>query len=198
MIDRRDALRAVAAAYWSRFTSDCSALPDIDDALLDRIRRERHECRVENGGGGSCHLVTEWLEHEFGLERMAVSFLTPDGTLAVSGHYVSLAADGTIVDATADQFGQGHDVRILRPDDPDYGLYRPEFYDSWNPQTEEKLAAWRAFPGAEHGWDDFSAQTALTEDRGRDWWLEDRSERVRWLERDAAQYGGRWSGFEPG
>lgn len=196
MTDRRADLAIASRTAWARFIGETGPLPALDREFLDRLLRERHECRLENGGGGCCHLVTEWLEHEAGLCRMAVSFLAPDGRVAVSGHYVSLAADGSILDATADQFGLGHDIRVLAADDPDYGLYRPEFSPEWNPDTEEWLSAWSDFPGREHGWDDFLAQQQLTARHGADWWLADPSERAAWLARDARDYDGRiWSGL---
>lgn len=175
-------------------------LPALDDAMRGFVRREltrrpprstgadiedmprilafRAETRLENGGGGMCHLVTEALAHERGWGRLAVTYLSADGEIVTDGHYVNLLADGTIVDPTADQFGEGHDVRILRPDDPGYGRYRPEFDIDYNPGTAPELAAWEPAWAGETDWD---AHVRLSQERGHGWWVQDPQDLLTYL-----------------
>ncbi|WP_411839830.1 hypothetical protein [Paracoccus sp. ME4] len=189
--NRRPELAAVAERYWKAMAPR-GPVPVIDEAFLDMIRRERHMSRQENSGGGCCHLVTEILQATHGLEKCAVSVLAPDGRVAMSGHYISLMPNGSILDPTADQFGTRSDILLLSPSDGDYGLYRPEFSDEWNPDHEPELAGWSEFPGAEHGWDDFDQDNALKADMGPHWWCRDPSRQLAWLENTSRTYGS-WS-----
>jgi hypothetical protein len=142
----------------------------IDAATLETIRRVRAEIRVEEGGGGMCHLVTEWLNGDHGLGRLGVTYLDRTGEVVISGHYVNLLADGSILDPTADQTGEGHDVRLLRPGDPEYGRYRPEFDEEYHPGACPELDAWLPFWSGES---DYLRQDKVTRERGKGWWVED-------------------------
>lgn len=162
------AMRTYVAGYSSRYPGRDVAL---DDALFDQLRAWRHECRTSEGGGGMCHLVTEILMAERGVSRMAVTYLSPDGDVICCGHYISILPDGTLLDGTADQFGQGHDIRILRPGDAQYGLYRPEFYEDYSPGLyPDELKDWLPFWTGETDWD---LQDRMTAERGLCWWVED-------------------------
>lgn len=143
----------------------------------------REAIRAEEGGGGMCHRVTEALAHDRGWGRLAVSYLATDGEIVTDGHYVNLLADGSILDATADQFGEGHGVRLLRPDDPEYGRYRPEFDEDYNPGTAPELSAWKPAWNGETDWD---AHIRIGGERGYGWWLDDPREMLDYLERRRA------------
>ena len=146
--------------------------------MLPHVLALRAETRIENGGGGMCHLVTEALAHERGWGRLPVSYLDADGEIVSDGHYVNLLADGTIVDPTADQFGEGHDVRVLPPDDPEYGRYRPEFDSDYNPGDVAELSAWKPAWTGETDWD---AHIRISGERGFGWWVEDPTELLAYL-----------------
>lgn len=119
MKDRRKELRTIATSYWKKQIPEVT-MPSLNGPFFDTIRQIRHQSRVYNGGGGCCHLVTDWLYQELGFERLAVSVLMPDGSISIAGHYISLLPDGSIMDPTADQFCAGHNIRILKPQDKDY------------------------------------------------------------------------------
>lgn len=150
----------------------------FDVGRVAAIAAMREGIRAEEGGGGMCHLVTEALAHERGWGRLAVSYLATDGVIVSDGHYVNLLGDGSILDATADQFGEGHGVRLLRPDDPEYGRYRPEFDDDYNPDTAPELAAWKPAWNGETDWD---AHIRVAGERGYGWWLDDPRDMLAYL-----------------
>ena len=144
---------------------------DLDAALLDQIKAWRHEFRVSEGGGGMCHLVSEALMSERGVGRMAVTYLSSDGDVICCGHYINVLPDGVLLDFTSDQFGEGHDIRILRPGDTEYGRYRPEFYEDYSPGLNPvELKDWLPFWTGEIDWD---LQDRMAAERGHCWWVED-------------------------
>ena len=105
--------------------------PGLTPGFLKKLRTARHEERICNGGGGSCHLVSEWIEAEYGWTRVSGTYTTADyKEPIVPGHYWNLLPNGSILDATADQLGEGHDVRIVPKISPEYHRYRPEFGES--------------------------------------------------------------------
>ena len=48
---------------------------------------------------------------------------------------MNLLPDGSILDATADQLGEGKDVIVVHPSDKNYHRYRPEFSHDSMPIT---------------------------------------------------------------
>lgn len=177
---RNDAMREFVLGLASHATVP----PGLSVAgYMDEIKAMRDGIRAEMGGGGMCHMVTEWLQGEKGLGRLPVSYLDREGVIISDGHYVNFLPDGTIVDATADQFGEGHDVRVLAPSDPEYGRYRPEFDSDYNPSTAPELAAWI------HGWTgetDWDASDRILKERGFGWWVDDPTDLLDYLERRRA------------
>lgn len=165
-------LDQVMESYCEQFRGSFGAQhKDLTETLLEEIRKIREQIRADEGGGGMCHLVTEFLEAERGWKRLTVSRISPSGDVICAAHYVSVLADGTIVDPTADQFGDGHDIRILKPGDAGYGEYRPEFNCDYNPEIyPEELSGWAEYWAGE---EDYDAQDRLAEERGVAWWLED-------------------------
>lgn len=173
----QDPLNHLAKAtlnYVNRISREYPAKPmRLNRRAIREIQALRHEMRVDEGGGGLCHCITEALTVKYGLGRLAVSYLAPDGTVICAGHYVNYLSDGSILDPSADQFGEGHDVRLLRPDDPEYGRIRPEFYEDFHPGLyPDELAEWLPFW---KGVIDFDAQDTMNQERGRGWWVEDPS-----------------------
>lgn len=152
--------------------------------LVGAIEAMREEIRADEGGGGMCHLVSEWLWDQQGWERLAVAYLDPKGTVICAGHLINALPDGSLLDSTADQFGEGHSVRLLQPSDPDYGRYRPEFDDEVNPTRyqEFKDFFWSGKP-------DFDLQDDVRAERGYGWWVQDPSALLAYLEHQV-QLGG--------
>jgi hypothetical protein len=180
--ERNAAMRHYVA--WVLGRAGLSKKASLTERRIARIRAVRHDIRVSEGGGGMCHEVTAWLSEAMPTVRLAVSYLAPSGEVACSGHYVSLLADGSILDPTADQFGEGHDVRLLGPRDPEYGRYRPEFDNDFNPALGDEefgpvLAAWSP---SWHGEGDYEQEKRLEEERGAGWWLDDPSSYVAYWE----------------
>lgn len=158
-------VQALLASLARRHTPDALRAPDVD-----KLRALREEVRISEGGGGMCHVMMEILWKEKGWEGLSVSYLDPQGLVICAGHCINFLPDGSILDSTADQFGEGHDVRILRPQDPEYGRYRPEFYQDFDPVQSEEARAffWNGV------WD-CEAQDQMVSQRGRGWWLADKS-----------------------
>lgn len=165
------------------------------DELERRIVEARERIRrdfiwLDDGGAGKCHAMNEWLTEALGWRPVAVSYLSREGEVICCGHVVSLLADGTIVDATADQFGEGHDVRVVPRDHPDQGRYRLEFRWGFNPVTWPTLdpeenpltvpdfAVWAELWRGE---EDPPAVERLLAARGDGWWLEDKAELLAYL-----------------
>lgn len=107
----------------------------LTPTLISDIEKVRQEIRAEEGGGGMCHLVSEYLQSKFpDWERLYMSYLTTDGELiCAGGHVVNLLPDGSILDSTRDQFGEGFSVSHIKIDSDEIGRYRPEFYQDYYP-----------------------------------------------------------------
>lgn len=164
-----------------------------DPAVLDAAKALRDGIRAEEFGGGMCSMVGEALEAEHGWRRCGVAYVSPEGEVICEAHVVNVLSDGTIVDATADQFGEGDEVRVVRPGDLAYGRYRPEFYDDFHPGISPSAAAWA---GDWTGEMDAEAAGRLQRERGPAWWLDDPAPMLDYLERQAGYaaadpYGGK-------
>lgn len=172
--------------------------PGLTPAFVKRIRQIRHQCRIDNHGGGSCHLVSEWLEHEYGWERISGTYTTADyKEPLVTGHYWNLLPDGSILDATADQLGEGADIRVVPRKTPTYHRYRPEFSDDYNPTADPEMfaAQLRAeFPHLDpktvhYGGDDYSWEKRLEKERGKHWGVTDPKQHSRYRAMQKRRYG---------
>lgn len=150
--------------------------PNAED--IRAIRRIRHDARREEGGG-MCHVVSEWIEHIFGWERVSGTYLCKDGDIICGGgHLWNILPDGAILDATADQFGEGYDIRIIEPDDPDWKRYDIEWFEDWHPGHPDYDPTWeraRRTPDKYTGVSDIDAQNIISQERGHRWWLKDRT-----------------------
>jgi hypothetical protein len=145
--------------------------------MAREIESEREAIRVAESGGGMCHLVSEWLWDKYGWTRFPVSYLDRKGDVICAGHLINILPDGAILDATADQFGEGFSVRRLTSRNRDYGRYRPEFDDDFNPDRYDCASQfyWNGVP-------DFAAQDQIRGKFGLGWWLEDVSHYVSYLQ----------------
>ncbi len=134
----------------------------------------REAVRAEEGGGGMCHVVSEIMEGRHGWPMLSVAYLSEAGDVICAAHVVSLLPDGSVIDWTRDQFGEGHSVSLIGADAEEIGRYRPEFYEDFHPghpdDTNGVMAAWL---DTYAGHTDCEEQDRLTEERGRGWWLED-------------------------
>lgn len=164
--------------------------PDEDD--IRAIRKIRHEARRSEGGGGMCHLVSEWIEHYLGWERVSGTYLCKDGdVICGGGHLWNVLPDGAVLDSTADQFGEGHDIRIVEPGDPDWQRYDMEWYPDYHPGHENYNPSWdklRRTPDKFAGEMDYDADDRLQRERGDFWWVSDRKHADKYLANDK-KYG---------
>lgn len=148
----------------------------LDSALVAEIEAIRHEVRAGEGGGGMCHFVTEILQNKYGLDRLCVTYLSEDGEIICGGgHVVNVLEDGSILDPTRDQFGEGYSVSLIPADSPELGRYRPEFYEDFHPghpDAEGELEGWAdSFDGRL----DADIEDANRAELGEGWWLDDKS-----------------------
>ncbi|MDW9478712.1 hypothetical protein GOB57_08345 [Sinorhizobium meliloti] len=136
----------------------------------------RESIRAGEGGGGMCHVVSEVMEEKHGWPRLSVAYLSAQGDVICAAHVVSLLPDGSVIDWTRDQFGEGHSVSLISADNEEIGRYRPEFYEDFHPghpdDTAGQLAPWLE---GYAGQGDSEEQDRLRAERGHGWWLEDLS-----------------------
>ena len=144
--------------------------------LRSMIVRKREAIRIAEQGGGMCHEVGAWLHLKYGWERLAVSYLDAQGRVICAGHYVNALPGGALLDATADQFAEGHDIRVLQPTDAEYGRYRPEFDDEINPRQYPEFADFYW-----DGVDDCESAQKVEDALGITWWCKDDAHKQRWL-----------------
>ncbi len=127
---------------------DCrpDAIASPSAAILKDIRDLVPTCRIGNGGGGACHVVSEVLEDAFGWRRVSGTYLCPDGhVICADGHYWNALPDGSWIDGTADQFGETTGVRVIPVGHPDHARYRYGFNEDWGPATEDFAERFPAF-----------------------------------------------------
>lgn len=146
-------------------------------AVVAEIAAIREEVRRAEGAGGQCGFVAEILADRYGWTAVAGMYLAPS-LEPIGDHVWNVMADGTIVDATADQFCEGHDVRIVPPDDPAQSRYRSEWTADYNPGRADRYpelagVAWS-------GEYDFDVSRRLRAVRGPGWWLGDASDLKEW------------------
>ena len=180
-LDALNRRRQATARYCLAFAGGAPLLFDAD--FQDAVATLRENIRAEEGGGGYCHVVTEILEADHGWERLPVSYLSLAGEVICAAHYINVLPDGSLLDPTRDQFGEGDDVSLIRHDSPDMARYRPEFDQDWHPghphDDQRLLEGW-----AEDwkGISDCDAQDALRRERGDGWWLTDKTTLIAYLQ----------------
>lgn len=178
-----DFTRAVALEA-ARRAPAAKASPDADD--VRRIRAARAYVRASEGGGGRCSVMSEILSIVFGWPMMSGTYLSSDGkVICGDGHVWNILPDGSFLDPTADQFGEGHDVRVVRIGTPEHRRYRIGIVDDGS--FEDLVAAFPVLADiVPDGFDDMKEDERLDLERGPGWWLADRSARWRYACESAA------------
>lgn len=155
----------------------------LTDDFVAHVEKLRREVREEEGGGGMCHIVSELLQCEFGWPMLSVAYLSEDGRVVCAGHVVNILPDGSVLDGTRDQMGEGHSVSLVPVGSDEIGRYRPEFYEDFHPghpdDTDGYMTPWL------EGWSgmlDADAQDHEQATSGFGWWLEDKSLLVSYCE----------------
>lgn len=94
--------------------------------LRQDIRLEENKTNIHHNvdhlwNTGQCVWVAECIEHEFGWSVQWGHYSSPEyGNGVHVDHLWNVLPDGRILDATADQFGDGDNIRITDGDDPRY------------------------------------------------------------------------------
>lgn len=104
------------------------------------MRQVVEEIRTDEGLGGQCGFVAEMLAIRYGWDMYGGIYHSPDGRPIGDHQWNVHTPTGTIIDATADQFGEGTHVRVIAPSDPLHARYR---YAETDEQEEEWLHAAR-------------------------------------------------------
>lgn len=146
----------------------------MTDEFVSEIEQLREEIRAEEGGGGMCHVVSEIMSDRRGWPMLSVTYLSEDGSVICAAHVVSLLPDGSILDHTRDQFGEGHSVSFIKAGSPEIGRYRPEFYEDFHPgHPDDDTGVMSPWLDSYAGHTDYEEQDRMREERGRGWWLAD-------------------------
>lgn len=165
-----------SAAFFSTVATG-TPVEELDQALVAEIEELREDIRIEEGGGGMCHFVTEVLSARYGWGRLFVTYLSDGGdVICGGGHMVNILPDGSVLDSTRDQFGEGHSVSLIRSDDPEIGRYRPEFYEDFHPGHPDDRSGqldpwWPSYAGVI----DCDEQSKIAAIKGERWWLSDKT-----------------------
>jgi hypothetical protein len=167
-------LPEASARYFSGFGRG-PALDTLNNTLIRSIETLRAEIREETPGG-MCELVSACLQDKYGWEALNVTYLSEEGRVICADHTVIILPNGSILDGTRDQFGEGHSVSLIGADTKEIGRYRPFFFEDWHPDhpsdTNGDLAPWQpSFDGQL----DYDLQDANQTQLGRGWWLADKS-----------------------
>ncbi len=149
-----------------------------DPAVVEAIRSIRRDCREDAGCGGQCHEVASVLMDRFGWESRYGVYLAPSMEPVGGDHSWNILPDGSILDATADQFQEGHDIRVVPLGDAEQARYRPEWSPDYNPS---RAAEYPELAGvAWTGEFDFDRSRRLRDERGKGWWMADPSAHRDW------------------
>jgi hypothetical protein len=156
-------------------------------ADLQEIRRIRHEVRCAEGEGGQCGFVAEIIMNRFRWPMHGGTYCNDIDEPICNDHVWNVLPDGTILDATADQMGLGHDIRIVEPSDPDFRKYRFEWNDDYHPDSEDypELKGVKWSGKFDTDWAD-----ELRQERGRDWHVTDPEQYARYQQQVAAYRAG--------
>ena len=157
-------------------------------ADIARIRNARDEVRRECGGGGQCHEVAAWIEETYGWPAKSGAYTDLSDDTICECHFWNILPDGAILDSTADQFGEGNDIRIVLPSDVDYSRYRDEWYDDYHPgHADHPEIGNREWSGEL----DMDKVKRLRRERGDRWWIKENATTTpnliyRWVDDKAA------------
>lgn len=116
----------------SKQETDPATLTESDFSYMTQVVEE---IRTEEGLGGQCGFVAEILAGRYGWEMYGGIYHSVNGR-PIGDHMWNVhTLTGTIIDATADQFGEGAQVRVIAPSDPLQTRYRYA-------ETDEQEAEW--------------------------------------------------------
>jgi hypothetical protein len=143
-LDRAEQHEAAAHTAAARHPTDPE---ELTAGHLDDIRAMVHRVRSDECHGGQCGFTSENLARQHGWPMYGGIYHARDGR-PIGDHVWNVhEPSGTIIDSTADQFGEGHDVRVLPPTHPDHARYRHADSD----EHEEQLLDQARATTAQHG-----------------------------------------------
>lgn len=143
-------------------------------ADIKKIVKKVHDdegCDVTNPNEvAHCWIVAEILENRYGWEKHGGVYLSRSGE-PVGDHIWNVLDDGTIIDSTPLQFHEGHDFRVIPPNDPEHNRYRYEWNQDYNPDVDY----YHPHPQDDKwtGEYDMDAINRLRKERGQKWWLKE-------------------------
>lgn len=144
----------------------------LDADTIAKLREERHKWRIENGGGGACHLMSEYIEDAYGFKRKSGTYTALNGdVISADGHMWNVLPDGSILDTTCDQFGDEQDIQLIKPTDPNHARYREAYLSYCHPGHKD-------YPDfKDDKWDgkmDDVEEKRLQKKLGKNWWVQNR------------------------
>ena len=142
----------------------------LTETTAAEIRAMRHAVRIAAGRGGQCGEVAEWICRRSGWTNVGGMYLSPS-LEPIGDHVWNVLPDGSILDATADQFCEGHDIRLVPAGSPEQQRYRFEWTADFNPDLADRYPELASIPWS--GEFDVDASQRLREERGEGWWLSD-------------------------
>lgn len=141
----------------------------LNDETLAELRSQRHKWRIENRGGGACHLMSDYIQDEYGFKRKSGTYTTISGdVICADGHLWNVLPDGSILDTTCDQFGEEQDIQLIKPTDPNHARYREAYLSYCHPGHKD-------YPDfKDDKWDgkmDDLEEKRLNRKLGKNWWV---------------------------
>jgi len=164
-------------------------------ADIQAIRRIRHEVRCEEAEGGQCGFVAEAIMNRFGWEMAVGTYCNDVDEPICNDHIWNVLPDGAILDATADQMGLGHDIRIVEPSDPDHRKYRSGWDQDYNPGLSQDYPELKGVKWS--GKYDMDWANELRQQRGREWHVTDPKQYARYKHQVSAYRYGRANPNKP-
>ena len=86
------------------------------------------------------------------------------------GNYWNLLPDGSILDATADQFGEGNSVRLILPDNTEYARYHPRFPRDVDYDNDDEINRLVDLDNER-----YAKSMEYRKQHGEGWWLNDKT-----------------------
>lgn len=142
-----------------------SAPRDEDFKLFDRVREV---IRHQEGLGGQCHSVSEWISHWYKWTQEAGTYCTYDGEPICTYHFWNELPDGAILDCTADQLGEdSRTIRYIKR------RYTCEWCEDWHPEHPDYDPTWdreKRNPSKYSGVIDAERENDLMKKHGDQYW----------------------------
>lgn len=145
--------------------------------ILQEIRIYRQACRLDAGCGGQCGDVAEFICRRWGWVNIGGVYLSPS-LEPIGDHVWNVLPDGSILDATSDQFQEGHDIRLVPEGSPGFHRYRPEWTTDYNPDLSNHYPELAGLAWSREY--DIDVARRLRFERGEGWWLTDPSHYRDW------------------